>query len=336
MSLPAAFYEQQRRGKQQARALRGMKPQEISVETWLGGHRHLFPDERTDKSKQDDIYKLAPFRRAYGDHLMQSITPIQAQAWALKNPIQVGHLRAAWDRAVLLEIVPLNIWKLVTMPRSKKAKRRPPSEGELTAIVVEYRRRGLIQLANMVLVAAYTGARQGGLLRLRRCDVDLRAGRMTVTEKGDKTRTLVLGGPALDAMRAQFRQREVHLWQQQGAFGRGHSPLVFVNGEAREKHKHQHKPFYARGVQARWQECRGDFPHGFHALKHFAATWLAAKGVDDNDIAVQLGHTDSEGRPYPELVQRIYNHPDNDAALERVAGGIRARAQIEQLRQEAV
>jgi integrase len=92
---------------------------------------------------------------------------------------------------------------------------------------------------------------------------------------------------------------------------------VFVNSEIVGVRRH--RPLSARVLQQRWQEIRGDFPHGFHALKHYAATWLGAQGVSDVDIAVQLGHVDSEGRPYPELVQRVYNHPDNGAALERIA-----------------
>ena len=50
--------------------------------------------------------------------------------------------------------------------------------------------------------------------------------------------------------------------------------------------------------------------------------WLAAQGVEERDIAVQLGHTDAMGRPYTRLVQRVYVHPSHDAALERIEEAI--------------
>jgi integrase len=67
-----------------------------------------------------------------------------------------------------------------------------------------------------------------------------------------------------------------------------------------------------------WRKIRGEFDGPFHSLKHFAATWLAEQGVDREDIAIQLGHTDSEGRPYTSLLKTVYVHPDPCEALARI------------------
>jgi integrase len=321
-TLPRAFYDRQQKARAQTLVLRRLKPEQIKVDTWLGGYRGLMPDERTDRTKNQQYHQLLPFRRAYAERLLRSITAIEAQAWALKHPDHVGYLRSAWDAAVRLEVAPINVWKLVVLPRRTGARVRPPTDEELMRIVFEARERNWMGLANMIGVAAYTGAREGGLLSLYRNNVDLQARRMTVTEKGNKTRTIALAGAGLEAMLEQHELRERHGWQQKGGKlgrgGQGGARLVFVNSEA-PADAHRHRPLGDRTLQERWATIRGDFPHGFHSLKHYAATWLAAQGISDLDVAVQLGHVDSEGRPYPELVQRVYNHHDNGAALERIA-----------------
>lgn len=333
MRIPASFYEEQQRAKAQARALRSLRVKEVEpglrvaavrVDGWLGGHRFLFPDERSDSTKHSESYKLRPFRRRYGSRWMHSITAIEAQAWTLKHPGHVRFLRLAWDYAVQMQVVPLNVWKLVTMPRSTRAKRRPPTAEELDAALYQCAQREWFPFGRMVTVAAYTGARQAGLITLRRCDVDLNANRMELVEKGSKRRTVVLAGDALKAMQVQFQMRERHGWQVAG--GGDRSPLVFVNSETDVRARH--RPMHSRVVQLRWAGVRGEFPHGFHSLRHYAVTWLAALGVDECDIAIQLGHTDSEGRPYPDLVQRIYNHPSSESALERIDQAIEREAVV--------
>lgn len=324
--IPPIFYQEQIRAKAQARALRTAKVKEVApglrvapvrVQAWLDGHRFLFPDERSDLTKYQHHRIFQAFIRKYGSRYMHDITAIECQAWALKHPLHVRFLRRAWDRAVQMQIVPLNVWKLVTMPRSSRAKPCAPSAEELALIVQRTQEREWPGFLHMIGVAAYTGARRGGLMGLRRSDVDLADERMTLTEKGKKTRTVVLAGPARDAMHEQFALRARHLWQVAGGLT-DRSPLVFVNSEATKDHD-RHKRLTADMVQSRWQAVRGDFPWGFHSLRHYAATWLDEQGVSREDIAVQLGHTDVQGRPNPRMAERVYVHPDPEIALERVA-----------------
>jgi integrase len=313
--------------KQRARVLPRTKPAEVTVEVWLSCYHLLFPDGRSEVTRRHNLDQLRPLRRAHGKVRMVEFTPMMAQAWALEHPTQVPFLKRAWRKAVLMQVAPVNVWRLVEMPRRTKEKRRPPTDVELARIRQECLLRARTPVSaqqlrpwptlwptfyDMVTVAAYTGTREGGLIRLRRPDVDLDAGRMIVTEKGAKTRTLVLCGPGLEAVR-----RAVEQWEREDAWMTApRNPLLWLSP--------RREPLSNQLVQKAWREVRGDFPHGFHALRHYAATWLAAQGVDPLDIAIQLGHTDSQGRPYERLVRRVYDHPDPDAALARLADKVGA------------
>ena len=142
------------------------------------------------------------------------------------------------------------------------------------------------------------GLQAGRLVGLKRRDVDLEAGRMTVTEKGGKTREVVLGGPAWAAMDRQMLRSRLHidgrLWM-----------------------------WDAKRVQIMWREVRGEFPHGFHSLRHYAATWLRSLGLDPLDISTQLGHVGRDGKPYVQVFERVYDHHvDTEGALARIAAAL--------------
>jgi integrase len=314
---PVDWPAEEKLAKQRARVLPRMKAAEVTVEMWLSCYHLLFPDGRSEITRRHNLDQLRPLRRAHGKTRMAEFTPMMAQAWALEHPTQVPFLKRAWRKAVLMQVAPVNVWRLVEMPKRVKERRRPPTDEELFAILGRATDLGgerdewWLGFRSMIQVAAFSGAREGGLIRLRRSDVDLEAGRMVVTEKGEKTRTLALCGPGLASaalavarweMEAQHKvRRREELWLSQSG-----------------------GPLTNQLVQKAWREVRGDFPHGFHALKHYAATWLAAQGVDPLDIAIQLGHTDAAGRPYERLVRRVYDHPDADAALARLASKVGA------------
>lgn len=290
--------------KKRARVLTMTKPDEVSVEQWLSSYMAVFPSERSEKAEREHLSMLRAFRTAHGQTKVCEVSALLAQAWALEHPGQVRHLSRAWRKAVLMGVAPVNVWRLVELPKRETERRRPPTELELRGILEACDARARLgerwwqEFARMIEVAAYSGAREGGLIGLRRVDLDLLAGRMTVTEKGAKTRAIALVGPAREAMERQL------------AWTRHIDGLVF--------HTRRGRRLTGWSVQEAWRQVRGSFPHGFHSLKHFAATWLQAQGIDPRDVAIQLGHTDREGRPRVELQERVYVHPDAEEALRRI------------------
>jgi integrase len=321
--LPASHYKERERAKAQTRAIKACKdPASIRVDTWLGGYRGLFPDERSEATRYYQANKLAKFRRKYGERTMSSITVIEAQAWELANPGHWRWLNHAWDYAVLMQVAPMNIWKFVVKPPRTTEKRRAPTEEELAVILENAIRTPYLE--HFIRVAMHTGARLTELTRVRRSDVDLSARRMILHGKGSKTRTVALLGGSYDAMLSQFAHREQRGWQGPVLPGpsSGHpSPAVFVN----EPRPGVHLLWKSNTMAASWRGIREDYPHGIHGLRHYAAHWMRSSGVDPLDIAIQLGHTDKDGRPKAQLVERVYARPpapDLDDVFERIAQAV--------------
>lgn len=68
----------------------------------------------------------------------------------------------------------------------------------------------------------------------------------------------------------------------------------------------------------RWNNVRSDSRLAipdmtFHDLRHFCATQFLELGVSQEDVAIQLGHTDGG-----DLVRKVYGHPSEAAARQRI------------------
>lgn len=284
-----------------ARKVRKMDPRDVTVALWLDAWRVLFPGTRSDETAQHMDYICRAFKARYGRRLVSAVTPLIAQDWANKDPRSVKDLRTAFNKAMIAGVVSYNVWKVVELPRRTKPLRPVPTPEQLEAALARCRERGGWHAGtwhDAILFTAYTGARLGGVVNLKREHVDLQARRAILREKGDKVRRVALLGRSVEALeRALARPEVAHAY-------------VFPNCQ---RHR------IGRSVASRaWRAVRGDFAGPFHSLRHYAATWLAANEVDERDIAVQLGHVDALGRPYTHLVRSLYVHPDNDAALDRL------------------
>jgi integrase len=304
------FDEEQQEGKLIAKALpkilsRGGGP---TVEDWLLAYSHLFPDERADSTREQSAAMCRPLRVKHGGMMLAEFTPLQAQEWALEHPAQVKYLRRPWAKAVLMGLAPVNVWKLVEVPRAKPSERRPPTLAELNRIVSSANRRGgwWCEFANLILVAAYTGARRGGVARLCWREVDIEGKRITLTEKGERARTVYL------PTRAEMALRRQKAWPPRDAL---------PEPDRRVFRERTGRPMRPAQITEAWAAARGDFPGPFHSLRHFAATWMAGRGVSEEDIAVQLGHTDRNGNPHTRST-RGYTHRDSEAALDRIRDAV--------------
>ena len=80
------------------------------------------------------------------------------------------------------------------------------------------------------------------------------------------------------------------------------------------------RPLTRESVGRLFKPVAEEAGHGgtFHSLRKFHATWLVDQGADPRDVAQQLGHVDRAGRPYPDLVDRVYASPSAELALQRL------------------
>ncbi|MBA3397145.1 MAG: site-specific integrase [Deltaproteobacteria bacterium] len=134
--------------------------------------------------------------------------------------------------------------------------------------------------ATMIMVGARCGLRQGELLGLRWCDVDLKNGRLTVRRsivrgrvklpKNRRSREIPLG----DDVRAQL-SRHRHL--------RGE--LVFCDDEGNQLTNGECKhPLYRACAKAKIERL------GWHVLRHTFGSQLASQGASMKAIQELMGH----------------------------------------------
>lgn len=147
-----------------------------------------------------------------------------------------------------------------------------------------------------------SGLRVGELCGIRRTDVDLRRGRLSVWGKGAKQRVVPLSDPAISALSTWLER-----WRPELATGPDAADFVFVNSRGR--------PMQPRDVR-RVLDRRAASPTHPHALRHTFATHLLDGGADLRAVQELLGHTDlSTTQLYThvskERLRRVYDtsHP---------------------------
>jgi integrase/recombinase XerD len=141
--------------------------------------------------------------------------------------------------------------------------------------------RGLRDRAMIELLYA-TGLRVSELVGLRQADLNLDAGFLTCTGKGDKQRLVPMGDQAVEWVRRYLRDGR-------GALLKGRStPRLFVNPRGGGLSRVGFwKILKGHGVRA-------GLAHGLspHVLRHSFATHLLDRGADLRAIQMMLGHAD--------------------------------------------
>jgi len=141
--------------------------------------------------------------------------------------------------------------------------------------------RGLRDRALIELLYA-TGMRVSELVSVRPPDVNLRAGYLTCTGKGDKQRIVPIGKEATVWVERYLRDGRP------GLAGKRASPWLFVNARGgRLSRVGFWKVLKAYGLKA-------GLPRGLspHVLRHSFATHLLERGADLRAIQMMLGHAD--------------------------------------------
>ncbi|MBI4641426.1 MAG: site-specific integrase [Candidatus Tectomicrobia bacterium] len=155
-------------------------------------------------------------------------------------------------------------------------------------------------LKPIVIVAAWTGLRQGNLLHLRRDQVNLFV--RTIMIEGDETENrepliIPIATPAFEVLKAAMKVSRLQ------------SPYVFCREDGR--------PYYQQMVFKHFRKTlkrAGTQNFRFHDLRHCFASWNRQAGVDLDTLADLMGHKDTR-------MTRRYAHitPAHlSAALERV------------------
>jgi integrase len=158
----------------------------------------------------------------------------------------------------------------------------------------------------LIIWQGYVGTRPGETCTLRREDLDVARGEITVrftldgqggekAPKNGRARVVTVPPPALAAL----AQVPVRL----------DSPYLFHSAQGKPLNKGTIS-YAFRLVRASWGK-RDKL--AMYELRHAAATMLMELGLPPHVVAMQLGHTDGGA-----LVQRLYGHPSERLMLDQI------------------
>ncbi len=233
-----------------------------------------------------------------GGYALADITPAVVREWYSKLSVTAGGdqaaksyrlLRAILNTAVDDELIGRNPCR-IRGGGAEHADERPMIDAEFV-----FRLADAItpRLRALVIVAGFVGLRTGELLALRRCDVDLANGRLTVLVQAQQ---IVGEGRIVTGPKSEAGQRTVSL------------PKVVV--EALEKHLANYGQLGEAGVlftgprgepitrallSKEWQAARTaeNAPEALriHDLRHHAATLTARMpGITTKELMARIGH----------------------------------------------
>jgi integrase len=301
----------QREAKAAVRAWEDARPSStMTVAAWR--ERWLATPAWKESTRQTNLEQTRAFTGEFGKRQMSDITRTQARAWVTLHPSHHSGLSAMFGAAVYDDIIEVNpFYKLV---RRKAIKRdlRPDWLTEKDIVALEaaaYTAHGPefgATVAGMIRFAAETGVRTGELFVLNRSDMDLERGALYVRH-GANSRSRLITTPK------NGQAREVVLSDRaaQAALGAMQWP-----GEDRIFSTITGQQFWASSFTWTWKpvKCAAGRPNmDFYEMRHYCATRLLEAGATEADVATQLGHTDGG-----ELVRRVYGHPNDVAARDRL------------------
>lgn len=287
----------------------GQATQTISefAHRWL----ELFP-RRKESTNHTYREQIKPYVQQHGTRRLADITVQDAVTWVNENPWTHGGVRAMFSDARRAGLVTTNPFIGLRVKGTGGRKNLVPlTAGEIQALAQCAYSVWDGEVAQMVyalvLTAGFVGMRPGELYGLRWTDIDWQADEIHVqrqyvaktreftTPKNNRARRIVLTAPARQALEQLPR-----------TLGDG---LVFRatrGGPMTGKVQHYY-----------WQPVRiayGRPSMEFYELRHACASWLFNElGLPAQDVAHQLGHTDGGA-----LIQRLYGHPSEGLARERI------------------
>ncbi|MDQ3090661.1 MAG: site-specific integrase [Actinomycetota bacterium] len=275
---------------------------------WLELHPRQKESTNTGYAAQ-----IKPFVSVHGAVPLRDVTVEIALEWALERRWTLGGVRAMFSDARRRGLVGTNPFTNLRLRGSLGRKNLDvPTRAEVEALAGCAHEVWSGEVAHtmyaLVSMAAFVGMRPGELYGLRWSDVDLRndeihvqrqyskASRSFELPKNGKHRDIALTGPAKAALTEMPRPLDA-------------DELIFrasrggpITGGV------QH--YYWHPIRCRFGKPSMDL----YELRHFCASWLFNDlALPAQDVAHQLGHTDGGA-----LVQRLYGHPSERLARERI------------------
>jgi integrase len=245
---------------------------------------------------------------------LRDVTVELALEWVAEKRWTLGGLRAMFSDARRVGLVDDNPFAGLGLNTTRGRKdlavlKRNEVERLATCAVDVWSGEVGLTMRAVILTAAFVGMRPAELYGLRWSDIDFRADEIRVERqyspasrsyeelpKNGEKRLIALTPPAKAALLEMPRP----LNEEEQIFrGRRGGPLT-----GRTQHYYWH-PI----------RCRFGTPSmELYELRHFCASWLFNDlELPAQDVAHQLGHTDGGA-----LVQRLYGHPSERLARERI------------------
>jgi integrase len=250
-------------------------------------------------------YAIKPLLRWWGDRKVDAIRPETCRQYRHHRAREgltpataakeLSTLRAALNYAVKNGY--LTTAPFVELPPREPGRDRWLTRSEAARLLWEARKEPKAQphLPRFILIALYTGARQGAILGLRWSQVDLVNGRIDFNEPGqprtNKRRPIIPIPRGLRLLLARAQQRASSPW------------VVSYEGEPIKRVRRSFAAACKRAVLTGVTR---------HTLRHSCGTWMAQRGVPLWQIAGWLGHSQ-------ERTTELYSHhhPDHMAEAKR-------------------
>lgn len=228
---------------------------------------------------------------------LEDYTREMAREYGLRFPSRARYLRAMFFDAERDGLVSENPFAALRIAKPRRERYFPSTEEVLDLI-----RAAQEPLRGRIRFSAYTGLRLGEMLAVRPCDFEDGLERIRVRAQiNQENKRVPIKGKVRDfcAVVPEEAQRGVS------------SP--WLSARLDERLWPVHRPIHNKEWNALRKALK--LPENFvwHSLRHHAATWFLDQGASDEDVAIQLGHSDGGA-----MVREVYGHRDRGKALDRL------------------
>lgn len=264
-------------------------------------------------TRQTYRYTVEQITKTIGNRKLADIGRAEARRIANNWPRGTSRVaRTMWADALRDEVVERNPWTNLRLetPRGRKDidALTEPEIAELADLAEQLNAGYGSEAKAIILILAYTAMRPGELCALRREDVDLERGEVTIRYSRDPTGQEKLPKNKLPR-KVVLRRRAIEALQAIAPLA--HSPYLLHSKRGKRLTKGTLAYFW-RPIKSAWV-AQGGKAIDLYDLRHAAATMLIEQGLSVGDVAFQLGHQDG-GR----LVMELYGHPAEDSMRDRI------------------